>query len=92
MAHAFIGVVVQIDVRDFHLARRQRIRIHAKAVILGRDFNVPGLQIFDGMVRAMVAEFQLVGAAAQGQPTQLVTQANAKDRTRPSSSRMFSTP
>src|SRR5690348_8136001 len=32
------------------------------------------------MIRAMMAEFQLVGAAPKGQPAKLVAQANAKNR------------
>src|ERR1700722_6328632 len=34
VAHAFVRVVVQIYVRDFHIARWQRLRVHAKPMIL----------------------------------------------------------
>ena len=39
VAHALIGLVVQIHVRDFDLARWERVGVDAKAVVLSRDFN-----------------------------------------------------
>jgi len=57
MAHAFIRVVVEIHMRDFHVARRERIRVHAEAVVLGSDFDFFRGEILDGMIRAMVAKF-----------------------------------
>jgi len=57
VAHAFVGVVVQIDVGDLNIAGRKRFRIDAEAVILGRDFDFLVLKILHGMIGAMVAEF-----------------------------------
>src|ERR1039458_5930094 len=39
VAHAFVRVIVQIDVRDLDIALRERIRIDAEAMILGGDFD-----------------------------------------------------
>ena len=80
MAHAFVGVVVQIDVGDFHVARRKRIGIDAKAVILRGNFHFSRAQILHRMVRAVMTEFQLEGAAAEGQPAKLVAETNAENR------------
>ena len=70
MAQAFIGVIVQIQVRDFDVARGQRIRIHAESVILRGDFHLPGQQILHRMIRAVMAELQLEGFSAQSQSAQ----------------------
>ena len=40
VAHAFVGVVVQIDMRDFDVARRKRIGIDAEAMILRGDLDL----------------------------------------------------
>jgi len=50
VAHAFVGVVVQVDVRDFDVARRERFRIDAETVILGGDFHLAGEQIFHRVI------------------------------------------
>ena len=42
VAHAFVGVVVEIDVGDFDVAGGQRFGIDAEAVILGGDFDFLG--------------------------------------------------
>ncbi len=91
VAHAFVGVIVQIYVRDFYVAGGQRFRVYAKAVILRGDFYLLGEQIFYGMIRTMVAELQLEGFSAQGEPAQLMAEANAEHRERPMSLRIFST-
>ena len=91
MAHAFVGVVVQIHVRDFDVAGRQRIRVHAEAVILRGDFHVARQQILHRMIRAVMAEFQLESFAAQRQAAELVPQADAENRHAPGSLRIFST-
>ena len=79
MAHALIGVVVQIHVRDFHVARGQRFGINAEAVILRGDFDLIGEQIFHRMIRAMVAEFQFERFAAQREAAELMAEADAED-------------
>src|ERR1700722_20643351 len=80
VAHAFVGVVVQIDVRDFDIARRERVGIDAEAVVLGGDFDLLRAQIFHRMVRTVMAEFQLERVAAQREAAQLMAEADAENR------------
>jgi hypothetical protein len=80
VAHAFVGVIVQVDVRDFYVTGGQGFRIHAEAVILRGDFYLLGEQIFYGMIRTVVAEFQLEGFSAQREPAQLMAEANTEHR------------
>ena len=49
-------------------------------MILRGDFDLLGEQVLYGVIRAVVAKFQLEGFAAQGQAAQLVTEANAEYR------------
>ena len=81
--HTFIGVIIQVYVRDFHFARRQRIRIDGKPVVLSGDLHAARAHIFYGMIRTVVAEFELVGAPAERQPAKLVSQSNAEYRYEP---------
>ena len=80
VAHAFVRVVVQIYVRDFDVARRQRIRVDAEAVILRCDLDFLRAQILHRMVRAVMAEFQLERVAAERQAAELMAEADAEDR------------
>jgi hypothetical protein len=57
VAHAFVGVIVEIDVGDFDVAGGERFGIDAEAVILRGDFNFLVLQILHGMIGAVVAKF-----------------------------------
>ena len=68
MAEAFVRVIVQIEVGDFDIARRERVGINGKAVILGGDFDFLGAQILYRVVRAVVAEFQLEGFPPSARP------------------------
>ena len=83
MAHALVGVVVQIKMGDFDIAGRQRFGIDTKAVILGGDFHLIGQKIFHRMIRAVMAEFQLERFSAQRDPAKLVAKADAEDRHTP---------
>jgi len=78
VAHSFIGLIVQVYVRDFYIFGRERIRIHAKTVILRGDFHLLGQQILYGMIRTVMAEFQLEGFSAESEAAQLVAEANAE--------------
>jgi hypothetical protein len=57
VAHALVGVVVEIDVGDCDVAGGERFGINAEAVILGGDFDFFGEEILHGMIRAVMAEF-----------------------------------
>jgi hypothetical protein len=45
--------------RDFYILRRKRIGVHAETVILGGDLHLFGEEILYGMIRTVVAEFEL---------------------------------
>jgi len=49
-------------------------------VILGSDFDLLGEQVFHGMIRTVMAEFQLERFSTERQPAQLVSQAYSKHR------------
>ena len=57
MAQAFVGVVVEVDVGDFNIAGGEGFGIDAEAVILGGDFDFLVLQVLNGMIGAVMAEF-----------------------------------
>ena len=48
--HAFIGVVVQIDMRNLHVARRQRFGIDAEPMILRGNLHLASQQILHRMI------------------------------------------
>src|ERR1700676_123075 len=47
-------------------------------MILGSDLDVPSAHVFYRVIRAMMAEFQLVGASTQSETAKLVAQANSE--------------
>ena len=80
MLQTLDGVVVQINMRDLDLIEVQTFRIHSKTVILRRYFNLLSRNIENGMISAMVAEFQLECPAAKRQSKNLMTETNPKER------------
>jgi hypothetical protein len=78
--HAFDGVVVQVHVGDFDLRVFEGIRVYAEAMVLRSDFDFAGTVVDDGMVGAVMSEFQLVGLAAERQAKDLMAETDAKDR------------
>ena len=79
MAHPFVGVIVQVDMRDFHVSRRQRVRVHGKTVILRGDFHLFCEQILNWMIRFVMAEFQFEGFAPKRQSAKLMPEANPEN-------------
>ena len=55
--HPLIRVIVQIHMRNLHVARRQRIWIHAKSMILRSDLHLLGAQVLHRMIRPMMPKF-----------------------------------
>src|SRR5437899_2893476 len=78
VAESLERAVVQVLMRRLHV-RRQGPPVHGESVILGRDSHGPRAKVRDRMVGAAVAELQLEGLAAQGEPEQLMTQADPED-------------
>src|SRR5450755_4414522 len=65
MPQTFYRIVVQIQVRDFHVRVLQGIGIDTEAVILRGDLYLPRSVVKNRMIRSMVAEFELVGLASE---------------------------
>src|SRR5215208_5289398 len=76
---ALDGAVVEVAVGQLN-AISERILANSEAVILARYLDTSRLQVSDGMVRAVVAERQLVGLAAEGEPEELVSEADPECR------------
>ena len=69
VAETFDGVVVEIHVRDDAPFCFQRFLIDGEAVVLAGDLDPAGVEIFDRLVAAAMAEFQLVGLAPIARPS-----------------------
>ena len=78
VAQALVGVVIEIQMCDFDFARRERVRVDAKTMILCRDLHLIGQQVFNRMVRTVVAKFQLEGSAAKSEAAKLVAETDAE--------------
>src|SRR2546423_1016888 len=57
MAHAFDGLVIEVNAIDGDVIR-EGFGIDREAVVLRSDLDLAGFQIFDGLVRAAMAEFE----------------------------------
>src|SRR5437588_12972285 len=79
MPHSFHRPVVQINVRHFHFLR-QRIRIDGEPMVLRRDRNFAGPQIFHRLIPAAMAEFQFERPSANREPENLMAETNPEDR------------
>src|ERR1035438_7268768 len=74
VAQAFQRLVVQVYVGQFHFAQVDRVRIDGEVMIVGRDLHLAGRVVLYRMISAVVPEFQLVGAPAQREASELVAQ------------------
>ncbi len=77
MPHSLDGLVVQINVCDFHV-RRQRVRIDGEAVILRRDRDAPGRQVLHRLVATVMPELQFESFAAKSETEHLMPEANSE--------------
>src|SRR5260370_34155512 len=80
MAQAFQRAVVQVDVGELDLALLQRIRVNREIVIVGGDLDLAGVELLHRMVSAVVSEFEFESLAAESNPDQLMSQADAENR------------
>jgi hypothetical protein len=80
VAHALVGVVIEINVGDLDVARGQRFWIDAEAMILRGDFDFFSQQIFDRVVRTVMPKFQFESFSAECESAKLMTKANPKHR------------
>ena len=60
----------------------EQLRVDAEAVVLRGDLDLPRLEVLHRVVRAAVAELELVGLAAAGEAEDLVAEADAEGRQR----------
>ena len=65
--------------RYFHIGG-QAYSIDGEAVIVRGDFNTAGRKVFYWLIPAAMAEFHLVGRAAQRRAEQLVAETNPENR------------
>ena len=72
MLEAFDGVVVQIDVSNLDFIGVETLRIDSETVILRRNFHLVALNVEDGMISAMMPEFQFERPPAEREPHNLV--------------------
>ena len=78
VAQTLVGMVIEVQMGDFDLARQEGVRVDAKTMILCRDLHLIGQQVFHWMVRTVVAEFQLEGSAAKSESAKLVAETDAE--------------
>src|SRR5580765_6166909 len=79
MTHPFDGAVVQVDMRHFHFVR-QRLGIDRETMILRRDRDLAGLEVFDRLVSAAMTKLQFEGAPAKSVAEHLMAETDAEDR------------
>src|SRR5215813_2376966 len=80
MAQALERVVIQIDVRELDFALLQRVGIDGEVVVVRRDLDLAALDALHWMIAAVVAEFQLVCPATECTADELVSEADAENR------------
>src|SRR5512147_2120365 len=79
MRQAFDCLVIEVDVCELRDAL-ERVDVDSEAVILGGDLDLAGGEVHDRLVSAVVSELELVGAPAQRQAEDLVSEADTEDR------------
>ena len=57
----------------------QGLLVDRKAMILARNYNLPGFEILDRVIGAVMAEFHLDGFGARRKRQQLVSEANTEN-------------
>src|SRR5215207_1133353 len=71
------GAVVEVAVCQLD-AVRERVLTYGEAVVLARYLDASSFEVPDGMVRAVVAEGHLVRLATEGEPEELVSEADSE--------------
>ena len=73
MAQSFNGMIIQIGVNDLDLAGVEAFGIDAESVILRGDPDAALFLILDGMIGAVMAEFQFVRFPAKRETDDLIS-------------------
>ena len=66
VAQAFQSLIVKVNVGQFDFVGVDRVGIDGEVVVVGRDLDLAGGVVADRVIAAVMPEFELVGAAAQG--------------------------
>src|SRR5436305_443862 len=80
MPHAFKRRVVQVHVRQFDFGLRQRVGIDGKVMVMRSDLDFAGVQLLNGMIAAVVSEFEFESFAAERNAGKLMSEADAENR------------
>ena len=72
VAQAFERFVVQVPMRELDFTLGQGVRIAGEVVVVSRYFDLSSLQIFDGMIPAVVPELQFEGLPSKSDSCQLM--------------------
>src|ERR1039458_1772243 len=80
VTQTFERLVVQINVGQLDLVRVDGVGIDGEIVVVRSDFNLACSVVLNRMVAAVVAEFELVSAPAEGEATELGAQTDSKNR------------
>src|SRR5581483_2422546 len=77
MTHAFNALIVEVNPVDGDF-RRQTFRVNGKAMVLRGNLDFAGFKIFDRLIGAAMAKFELEGFAAKSLAEDLVAETNAE--------------
>src|SRR5438552_12567389 len=80
VSQSLARAVVEVDVTRLPSVLRHGVRIDGEAVVLRRDLDLPRREVLHGVVRAVMAERQLVRATAGGEAEDLMTEADPEHR------------
>ena len=72
----FQRLVIQINVGDLDLSLGKRINIHHKIMILGGDFDLPGLEVHDRLVIAVMPKLEFRGLPSERLSDHLMPEAD----------------
>ena len=79
VTQAFEGLVIEVDVGKLDVVGVDGVGIDGEVVVVRSDFDLARLVVAHGMIAAVVSELELVRAAAEGETTELVAEADAED-------------
>src|SRR6476659_1740975 len=79
VAAASLRLIVQVYVGQFDFGLRQRVGIDREVVIVRRDLDLAGIELFHRMIAAVMSELQLESFAAERKAGELMSEADAED-------------
>src|ERR1017187_6536421 len=79
MPQSLERLIVQVDVRQFHLVCIDRIRIDGEVVVMRCNLHLARGIVLHWMIAAVVPKLELLGFSAQRQPAELMSKADAEN-------------